>query len=355
MVVNDTLLSEENLSAHSSAMPLIIQGNLLVSCILVGLILPTTFLGFNFVGTSFEYQLPSTIDDVICFTEPVAPFPLFVMLGPWKTGTTTLRYMLDSHPCLVGSKEKAHFLSQQSSHPRAFKHQYFHQMLPWTAAHKWFPNVGYRAAFEAGASYFFEPKASTVIDNVKQFLPKTRLVASFREPIAAMFSRYRMQVDKREHAAVNRSFEEWVQHNRFYDYASNLQTWTKDFPFGDRLMVVSFEQATLRPNSTMNNLYSWLGLPAHVTEPVWMNSGSVKNIHVKQSSGIDRDVYYRLVEKSRPMLRKLYQLTGVNFGWEEQWQYVLANCGFSASGKSLCYPNSWLEFMKQQQELSENF
>jgi hypothetical protein len=255
--------------------------------------------------------------------------PDFLIVGTTKSGTTSLHGWLTEHPLVAHTPKEIHFFNMN-----------YHRGTDWYRAH--FPLERDRRRFaathgrpfivgEATASYlahYWTP------ERIAQLLPDVRLIVSLRDPVDRAYSQY--HYFRRRGSEPLASFEEalaaederlggeearevadpphhswqvfrWGYH-RTSRYAEHLERWLAAFP-RDQILFLGFEQElTADPHRTLARVHDHLGLPPReVGELATLNAGRYEPMAESTRA--------QLTEYFRPHNRRLYELTGIDFGW----------------------------------------
>jgi hypothetical protein len=246
--------------------------------------------------------------------------PTTVIVGAQKAGTTQLYAYLMTHPrCFGAVKKEVDYFSKhpersvawyRSRFPLAFR-------VNWRRGH----------VMEASPSYLPTPSA---IRQMKQVLPKTRIIVILRDPVSRAFSHY--QHRKTRHLE-SRSFAECVAEeiraNEFPPqlgvatrpnaapmlgyvargyYALQLEHLIKVFP---RNKVLILDSAALFKDTraTCERVFDFMGLDSFDVEPTKIyNRGYYKET-------IDPRVADQLRDHYRPYDELLSEVVGEQFAW----------------------------------------
>jgi len=254
--------------------------------------------------------------------------PDFLIIGAQKGGTTSLYAYLTQHPGIISSEKKeVHYFG----HPK-------NQLQGQTWYRKHFPSKAYMKALEVKLGY--SPITGEATPNMNQpfmprlvheLLPNVKLIAMLRNPIDRAFSQYHhnRQFPGREpltfEDAIAQSeveipdefmndFEGYAQcrHRRSYItrglYAEQLERWYQYYP-KDRIHIMSSEEFFVGPTFEIKNVLKFLEMPDFPIDcAVSRNVGSYQN---KMSDAL-KD---HLEAIFKPHNRRLYDLTGKDFGW----------------------------------------
>lgn len=192
--------------------------------------------------------------------------PNTLVIGPPKTGTTSLWHYMGQHPDV--------FMS-------AFKEPAFF----WTEAPAWKTNrvetlddyaklfegaAGFTAIGEASPAYFADPGAP---DAIRSTLDEVRLISLLRDPRDRTFSAFTFQrmrefepeanVIDAVNSDASRSREERVMYIDQGLYFKHLTRYLEVFP-EDRLLVVFNDDLRERPDELMAEIFSFVGVDPEV-------------------------------------------------------------------------------------------
>lgn len=124
---------------------------------------------------------------------PISTGPDFLIIGPQKTGTTSLHALVCEHPNVVPPPRKElHFWGHRRDRPLAVYEAYFPAL---------------RDGFITGEATPTYLHLAEAVDGVAAHYPAIRVVAMHREPVARAYSHYQM---RRRGGQEPRSFEEAV-------------------------------------------------------------------------------------------------------------------------------------------------
>jgi len=149
--------------------------------------------------------------------------PDFVGVGPGRTGTTWLDEVLRPHACLpYGVKETDFF------------NRHYDRGIDWYAAH--FRKCGGAKPVGEICGYF--PFVEVPM-RIKRHMPECRIIVTVRDPIARVYSHYKMM---RRYAFTTLGLEEALERDRFLGAASRygeyLPLWLDTF--GPNRVLVAF-------------------------------------------------------------------------------------------------------------------
>lgn len=256
--------------------------------------------------------------------------PDFLIVGVAKGGTTSLCSYLNEHPFVApAARKEVHFFDYQYSLGE-----------DWYRAH--FPPERERDAFarthgrpfltgEASPSYISHRWAP---ERIARMLPDAKLLVALRNPVDRAYSHF--QMSRREGKEPIESFEEAVraederlrpEHERVeadplaYSgrlgawsyllrsrYAEQLERWLELFP-RDQFHFVKSEALASDPAEVLAAVHDFLGLPAH-------ERAEYPALHVAEYEDMPRSTRAMLEDYFRPHNERLYELLGIDFGWE---------------------------------------
>ncbi|MFN8591499.1 MAG: sulfotransferase [Thermomicrobiales bacterium] len=238
--------------------------------------------------------------------------PDFIIIGAQRGGTTSLYRYLVEHPDIGPAYcKEVHYFDR-----------YFDRGPNWYLAH--FPIRGeYKIAGEASPYYLFHPE---VPERLREYVPNAKLIALLRNPIDRAYSQYQMNSRKGNESlsfeeAVEREPERlagtddpldpsWRHHSYLARglYAEQLRRWFEIFP-RDQIMVIQSERFYGNPERTLHEVQAAIGLPPHTP-------GRFKAFHQSEYPQMDDALLERLRAHFAPHNRDLYDLLGVDFGWD---------------------------------------
>ncbi|MEZ4347254.1 MAG: sulfotransferase domain-containing protein [Nitrospirales bacterium] len=255
------------------------------------------------------------------------PLPEFLIIGGQKCGTTSLYAYLMQHPGILPPEQKEiHYFERPNN---------FYRGPAWYRRH--FPSSFVRTSRERQLGYApITGEATPCIDHphvpqlVHELLPDVKLIALFRNPVDRAFSQYHhnRKIPERE----SLTFEEAIAQSprtllaevhmdaerapcpkrRNYItrglYAEQLHYWFQCFP-KERFHFLSSEEFFEKPALTVQEVLKFLNMPdCPIDYSVPRHVGGYE-------AEMSREMKEYLEEIYRPHNRKLYELTGRNFGW----------------------------------------
>jgi hypothetical protein len=92
-------------------------------------------------------------------------------------------------------------------------------------------------------------------------------------------------------------------------YAEQLERWLSLFP-RERFLFVDSEELSAQPERALQRVYDFLGLPAD-------DSRDLPFLHTGEYDPLPPEVRERVADYFRPHNERLYELLGVDFGWNQ--------------------------------------
>lgn len=251
-------------------------------------------------------------------------FPSLLLIGPRRTGTTTMFKTLDMHPNMIGASRKE---------IKFFNINYWRGMS-WYQG--FFPRrttleENQAITFEASPYYIYHPLAA---ERIRKHFPEMKIIATLRNPIDRAYSDYKHNVGKRKEAL--QTFEEAIAaeqarlegqaekiaadpHYSVYNhmkfsyldqgiYHKHLERWFAIFP-REQILVVNSERFFTNMHAEFDRIIEFLGLP------VW-NLTVSRNANPQDYSPIKPETRQRLVEFFKPHNQRLYEMLDDDFGWK---------------------------------------
>ena len=179
--------------------------------------------------------------------------PSFIGAGPARTGTTWIHEVLQPFAGLPRGLKETDFFSTN-----------YDLGLDWYASHF----AGYppgTALGEITPTYFDHPEAP---QRIAELVPRCRIIVSLREPVARLYSHYRLL--RGEGWIARESFEEALRrHEKWVDragnmigvnrYAEHLTRWFDVFG-RDQVLVVWFDDLSAAPQQFIDQITGFIGL-----------------------------------------------------------------------------------------------
>lgn len=262
-------------------------------------------------------------------TSPVRVTPDFIIIGAAKCGTTSLYGYLTQHPCIAPAfKKELYFFDRYFGRGMAWYRAYFPTLF-----NKKFTQHIKKRNFITGEStpcYLFHPHAPR---RVFEKFPRIKLIVLLRNPVDRAYSYYHMKVRR---GFETLSFEEAVEkeeerldgeldkmiadenyfsfnrHNFSYlargIYVDQLRNWMKFFP-KEQFLIVKSEDFYKQSSEVSKQILGFLDLPE------W-ELNIEKKYNYFPYPKMDTKIRKRLVEYFKPYNQRLYELLGMNLGWD---------------------------------------
>lgn len=246
------------------------------------------------------------------------PLPDFLVLGAQKAGTTALYAYLRWHPGITGPSWKE----------VSFFDRHWWRGEQWYRGH--FPlRARGRLVGEASPSYLFHPLAP---ERVRAVVPRARLVALLRDPVARAYSHYQHEValgreplsfedalaaeEERTRGEVERLVADprafsraWWDHTYVARglYAEQLERWYAVFD-RSQLLVVRTEDLAERPAETYAEILAFLGAEPHAL-------AEYPRVFERSYAPLAPGTRAALAERFAEPNRRLEELLGRPLGW----------------------------------------
>ena len=269
-------------------------------------------------------------------TFPIRLLPDFLIIGTQRGGTTSLHRYLDAHPCVGPAANKdLHFFDRR-----------YHKGLAWYRGHfptsieKYYAERVRGRAFvtgEASPSYLFHPYAPK---RVASAIPHVKLIVLLRNPVDRAYSQYHHAVElghetiptfeeaiEAEEERIAREEENILKDEHYYSeqykhlsylskgiYVDQLRVWMDLFP-REQFLILKSEDFYTDPAATFKEVLTFLKLPE--IELQGRKKGFKQYNNNAYSSKMNPTTRKRLVEYFEPHNARLYELLGVNFGWDK--------------------------------------
>ena len=209
-------------------------------------------------------------------TSFIRVLPDFFVVGVVRSGTTSLYYYLDQHPCIMKSAyDELGFFDSNFD-------------LGWNWYKSLFPTIMQKKKIEKRNGKFltfddtpFYVYNSTVVKRIKKNFPDTKIIIIFRNPIDRAYSNYFLGVnggkEKREFVdLIEEEIRLITSRNRqvLFDetlsetylgrglYAEQLKVWFNEFP-KDSVKIIKSEEFAEKTQDVMLDIFQFLDLPEY--------------------------------------------------------------------------------------------
>ena len=175
----------------------------------------------------------------------VLRLPSFVHVGPPRTGTTWLHEVLSGHIGLPSKKETRFFDAHYDRGAR------------------WYCNLfgDYPADVPGGEMAPTCFSNALARERIKRHIPDCKIIVTFREPAARLYSQYRLFRLERSH--VHDTFDEYWR-SRVYSaadlcgYATQLKRWQATFG-ESRVLVLFYDDLSSNPQGYLDTVCDFIG------------------------------------------------------------------------------------------------
>lgn len=250
--------------------------------------------------------------------------PGALLVGPRRTGTTSLYNTLSLHPNIQGASRKEIKFFNCNYQRGLDWYQGFFPRQTTVDAHN-------AIAIEASPYYSFHPLAA---ERIRKHFPDMKILFSLRNPVDRAYSHYHMnhQLDVdplptfeqaieaeperlagEEEKIINDPNHPLFRHMHLSylaqgNYVDMLERWFTIFP-REQIIVVSSEEFFTDTQQVFNQMVDFLGLPE------WELSVS-RNANPGKYPPMDEETRQKLIDYYRPHNRRLAEFLGRDFGWD---------------------------------------
>lgn len=261
--------------------------------------------------------------NVYGITSFIRVLPDFFVVGVVRSGTTSLYYYLDQHPCVMKSAyDELGFFDSNFD-------------LGWNWYKSLFPTIMQKKKIEKRNGKFltfddtpFYVYNSTVVKRIKRDFPDAKIIVIFRNPIDRAYSNYFLGVNggKEKRKFDDLIEEEMILINRrnkqvLFDetlsetylgrglYAEQLKVWFSEFP-KDSVKIIKSEEFAENTQDIMKDLFQFLDLPEY-------KISNIEKKNVTKYPPMKKETREKLEEFFRSHNKELYNMLGKDFGWEK--------------------------------------
>ena len=253
--------------------------------------------------------------------------PNFFVIGPGRTGTTSLYHYLYQHPCIIKS----------AYDELGFFDDNFHLGLNWYRS--LFPTKFTQKKVESKYKKFLTYDVTPQLirrpwtaRRISSYFPNAKLIVVLRNPVDKTYSHYYLSTME---SNEKRSFEEIItkeieefQKTKYEDkddfyfstvvegsylarsfYQEQLEIWFKLFP-KKQILIIKSEDLSNKTSEVLQNIFNFLMLPEY----------KIKNVskhRVSDYSEMNSSTRKTLVEFFKPYNKKLYEFLDRDFGWDK--------------------------------------
>jgi Sulfotransferase domain len=195
--------------------------------------------------------------------------PDFIHVGPPRTGTTWLHEVLKVHVGLPREKETAFFDLHYGQGIESYADLFRHYPATLTLG-------------EIGPNYFASALAR---ERIRRHIPNCRILCTFREPAAALYSLYRRLRAWR--LTIDRKFDTYWQRlvARGHDlcrYATHLRGWQQSFG-SRRVLVLFYDDLCADPQAYLDRICDFVSV-----ERVGLQGSSLADFRVNAAWAVSK-------------------------------------------------------------------
>jgi len=266
--------------------------------------------------------------------------PDFLIIGGQRCGTSSLFYYLTERPHIISASSKEpHFFDENfAKGPGWYRGQF-----PFAVHKQYVKNVLKRDLItgEGTPYYLFYPHAPK---RVSEVVPRVKLIALLRNPVDRAYSHYWIEVKagfetwsfedaiRGEEKRLAGELEKMLEDENYYShsfrhfsyltrgiYVDQLQNWLRYFP-KEQLVILRSEDLFQNPAAVLKQTLEFLGVPSGELKKDYKNyrRPSKKGYRNKVvPPKMNPAMRKCLTEYFEPHNARLYDLLGVNFGWDE--------------------------------------
>jgi hypothetical protein len=288
-----------------------------------------------------------------------------VLVGPPKTGTTTLYHYLKSHPKLFLPDQKElhyfshHHLINHRKGPGDKKALHF-ICTQWEEYLAHFANADEdQIKVEISPSYFYY---SQVARQIYDQLEAPKIIISLRNPIQKAYSQYNFLVRdgreslnfkealRQEPDRISKRWGDIWHYKKGSIYAPSLRNYLEVFG-RQKVMVIQFEELIEQPQKTMDQVFRFLEVPPVTVQPAHFNrsgpprltwlarllgppsnakellkrwlptdlamkiKNSMQQLNTRQKQPMKEDIRRQLEDEFRQDVKESEEILGHNFNW----------------------------------------
>ena len=261
-------------------------------------------------------------------TSSVRVLPNFFVIGPGRTGTTSLYHYLDQHPCITKSAYDELGYFDDNFH---LGFNWYRSLFPTKFTQQKIESKYKKfLTYDVTPGYIRRPWAAR---RISSYFPNTKLISVLRNPVDKTYSHYNLGVND---GNVKRSFEEVIKYDlkqleNFSDsysktsddyfknvvensfvawgfYLEQLDIWFKLFP-KKQILIIKSEDLANKTTEVIQDIFNFLELPEYKIK-------DVSKHRVSDYSKMNSSTRKTLVEFFKPYNKKLYEFLDRDFGWD---------------------------------------
>ena len=259
-------------------------------------------------------------------TSPLRVLPDFFVIGPGRTGTTSLFYYLDQHPSL----------SKSAYDELGFFDVNFHLGFHWYRS--LFPSILTKFRIKLKTNFFMTYDVTPsyvrrpwIARRIKKLFPNSKLIIVLRNPIDKTYSHYYLSTTSGE----TRNFEEVIKKdmddiskwninskddNYFATkvensklargfYVEQLLPWFELFP-KNQILIISSEELASNTKNVMSQIFKFLNLPDYKIP-------NIEKVNVSKYSKMNPDTRKILIDFFKPYNEQLFKFLDRKFDWNK--------------------------------------
>ena len=259
-------------------------------------------------------------------TSPFRVLPDFFVIGPGRTGSTSLYHYLDQHPSL----------SKSAYDELGFFDVNFHLGLHWYRS--LFPSIFTKYRIKSKTNFFmtYDVTPSYIrrpwnARRIKNLFPNTKLIVILRNPVDRAYSHYKLlnrvfgevrsfdEIIKEEMNNISKWNVDSKDDNYFATkveksilargfYAEQLSIWFELFS-KNQILIVSSEKLLSDTKNTVNDIFKFLNLPQ-------FKISNTKKVNVSPPSKMNPETRKLLIDFFRPYNQELDKFLNLDFKWD---------------------------------------
>ena len=259
-------------------------------------------------------------------TSPFRVLPDFFVIGPGRTGSTSLYHYLDQHPSL----------SKSAYDELGFFDVNFHLGLHWYRS--LFPSIFTKYRIKSKTNFFmtYDVTPSYIrrpwnARRIKNLFPNTKLIVILRNPVDRAYSHYKLlnrvfgevrsfdEIIKEEMNNISKWNVDSKDDNYFATkveksilargfYAEQLSIWFELFS-KNQILIVSSEKLLSDTKNTVNDIFKFLNLPQ-------FKIPNTEKVNVSPPSKMNPETRKLLIDFFRPYNQELDKFLNLDFKWD---------------------------------------
>jgi len=259
-------------------------------------------------------------------TSPLRVLPNFFVIGPGRTGTTSLYHYLDQHPSL----------SKSAHDELGFFDVNFHLGLHWYRS--LFPSIFTKFRIKLKTHFFMTYDVTPhyvrrpwIAKRIKKLFPDSKLIIILRNPVDKTYSHYYLSTKSGE----TRTFEEVIEEEMndiskwsidskddYYFatqvensklargfYVEQLPVWFELFS-KNQILIISSEELASNTKNVVNDIFQFLNLPE-------FEIPNIEKVNVSKYPKMNPETRKILIDFFKPYNEQLYKFLNRKFDWNK--------------------------------------